>query len=316
MPRVTAAKRRSRRGVRPKQSSCETAHVVALAAQPVGKTGKKNKPKRPAPSPEVAGGEPASPGSRLDAASAAAPAMAAPQTEAALPDVVASPPPPPVSQSPKYPAMMQSGGATLAVVDDPNQPQPAPANDLGPLAPPPFLVPPSVQSAQDVERKVESFDAAFAPLRNLTADDVVVGCSAHGADFMGESRDHLRRFKAHAANVDLSQGAAGVAASLEAGELANLPLAGAKGAVGLSLYSTATVARFAPAVARAIGSKLEEWRVADKYVVVKTVVVEQAKKGFSIVATGARRGWAFVKGKVDEARGTPPLPVAEAPEKA
>merc|ERR1719243_482430 len=105
--------------------------------------------------------------------------------------------------------MMQSGGATLAVVDDPNQPQP-PANDLGPLAPPP------VQSAQDVERKVESFDAAFAPLRNLTADDVVVGCSAHGADFMGESRDHLRRFKAHAANVDLSQGAAGVAASLEA----------------------------------------------------------------------------------------------------
>ena len=72
------------------------------------------------------------------------------------------------------------------------------------------------------------------------------------------------------------------------GELANLPLAGAKGAVGLSLYSTATVARFAPAVARAIGSKLEEWRVADKYVVVKTVVVEQAKKGFSIVASGAR----------------------------
>ena len=264
----------------------------------------------------MAGGEPASPGSRLDAASAAAPAMAAPQTEAALPDVVASPPPPPVSQSPKYPAMMQSGGATLAVVDDPNQPVATPANDLGPLAPPPFLVPPSVQSAQDVERKVESFDAAFAPLRNLTADDVVVGCSAHGADFMGESRDHLRRFKAHAANVDLSQGAAGVAASLEAGELANLPLAGAKGAVGLSLYSTATVARFAPAVARAIGSKLEEWRVADKYVVVKTVVVEQAKKGLSIVASGARRGWAFVKGKVDEARGTPPLPVAEAPEKA
>ena len=40
------------------------------------------------------------------------------------------------------------------------------------------------------ERKVESFDAAFAPLRNLTADDVVVGCSAHGADFMGESCDH------------------------------------------------------------------------------------------------------------------------------
>ena len=133
---------------------------------------------------------------------------------------------------------------------------------------------------------------------------------------MGESRDHLRRFKAHAANVDLSQGAAGVAASLEAGELANLPLAGAKGAVGLSLYSTATVARFAPAVARAIGAKLEEWRVADKYVVVKTVVVEQAKKGFSLVASGARKGWAFVKGKVDEARGTPPLPVAEAPEKA
>ena len=102
--------------------------------------------------------------------------MAAPQTEAALPDVVASPPPPPVSQSPKYPAMMQSGGAVLAVVDDPNQPAPAPTSDLGPLAPPPFLVPPSVQSAQDVERKVESFDAAFAPLRNLTADDVVVGC--------------------------------------------------------------------------------------------------------------------------------------------
>ena len=49
---------------------------------------------------------------------------------------------------------------------------------------------------------------------------------------------------------------------------------------------------------------------------VKTVVVEQAKKGFSIVASGARKGWAFVKGKVDEARGTPPLPVAEAPEKA
>ena len=167
-----------------------------------------------------------------------------------------------------------------------------------------------------MERKVESFDAAFAPLRNLTADDVVVGCSAHGADFMGESCDHLRRFKAHAANVDLSQGAAGVAASLEAGELANLPLAGAKGAVGLSLYSTATVARFAPAVARAIGSKLEEWRVADKYVVVKTVVVEQARKGISLVASGARKGWAFVKGKVDEARGTPPLPVAEAPEKA
>ena len=67
-----------------------------------------------------------------------------------------------------------------------------------------------------------------------------------------------------------------------------LPLAGAKGAVGLSLYSTATVARFAPAVARAIGAKLEEWRVADKYVVVKTVVVEQAKKGFSLVASGAR----------------------------
>ena len=56
-------------------------------------------------------------------------------------------------------------------------------------------------------------------------------------------------------------------------------LGGAKGAVGLSLYSTATVARFAPAVARAIGSKLEEWRVADKYVVVKTVVVEQATRG-------------------------------------
>ena len=68
--------------------------------------------------------------------------------------------------------------------------------------------------------------------------------------------------------------------------------------------------------ARAIGAKLEEWRVADKYVVVKTVVVEQAKKGFSLVASGARKGWAFVKGKVDEARGTPPLPVAEAPEKA
>ena len=56
--------------------------------------------------------------------------------------------------------------------------------------------------------------------------------------------------------------------------------------------------------------------MADKYVVVKTVVVEQAKKGFSLVASGARKGWAFVKGKVDEARGTPPLPVAEAPEKA
>ena len=74
-------------------SATASKQPTPFAARPVGKTGKKNKPKRPAPSPEVAGGEPASPGSRLDAASAAAPAMAAPQTEAALPDVVASPPP-------------------------------------------------------------------------------------------------------------------------------------------------------------------------------------------------------------------------------
>jgi hypothetical protein len=292
-------------------------HVASLTLAPSAahKTGKK-KNKGTAPSPEVAGGEPTSPGSRLDKDMSAAPAMATPAAEAVLEDVVVgSPPPPPVAQSPKYPAMMQSGGAAdvpgdeLAVA--------GPSVDLGPQAPPTFLVPPSVHSQADVQQKVESFDAAFAPLRNLTADDVVVGCSAHGADFLGQSGDHLRRFKAHAAAVDLSQGAGGFAGSLEAGELANLPLAAGKGAVGLSLYSTATVARFAPAVARGVAAKLDEWRVADKYAVVKTVVVERAKQGFALVGGAARRAFSFVKAKVDDARGAaPPLPVAEAPEKA
>ena len=37
-------------------------------------------------------------------------------------------------------------------------------------------------------------------------------------------------------------------------------------------------------------------------------IVEQAKKGFSLVASGARKGWAFVKGKVEET-----LPAVELP---
>jgi len=244
--------------------------------------------------------------------------MEAPSAEPALPDMPAAAPetaPPAAPPSPartptKYPAMMQSGGAALASVpldDD------ATDADLGPMAPPKFLVPPTVTSAADVQTHQETFDRAFAPLASLTADDVVVGCAAHGAEYLSSAQDHLGRFKEHVRAVDVAHGPTGVASSLEAGELAQLPVAAAKGCVGLSLYSTATVARFTPVLLRALRYKMEEWRVFDKAAAAKEIAVAKAKEVGGKAAEGVKKGWKWLKAKIDEKRNGAGLPLAEAP---
>ena len=169
------------------------------------------------------------------------------------PPVADTPPPPPVAPAAavptkavtrapmKYPAMMESG-ASVALVEGGVEDV-----DLGPLAPPRFLVPPEVRTSEDVEMRARRFDETFAPLASLTSEDVVIGCSAHGAEYVSQSKEALGKFQSHVRAVDLAHGPSGLVNSLEAGELCQLPIAAASGCVGLSLYSTATVARFSRA---------------------------------------------------------------------
>jgi hypothetical protein len=199
--------------------------------------------------------------------------------------------------------MMQSGVSQLASV-----PLDDAAEDLGPHAPPAFLVPPTVRTASAVEAHTKTFDAAFAPLASLSSEDVVVGCSAHGAEFMGDAKDHLGRFRSHVGAVDYSHGPKGIYDSLEGGELANLPLAATKGCVGISLYSTATVARFTPALWRAVKIKIEEWRVVDKAKALKTVALSKAGEAAAAAKEAGLKGWKWLKTKIDEKRNGAGLP--------
>mmetsp|Transcript_22050 Transcript_22050/g.66176 ORF Transcript_22050/g.66176 Transcript_22050/m.66176 type:complete len:266 (-) Transcript_22050:45-842(-) len=255
--------------------------------------------------------------SRLSRSASDAPPMAAVEATPALPDMTGTSAPPSPAPEPaaadapsspartpmKYPAMMQSGASQLASVplDDAGA-------DLGPHAPPAFLVPPTVRTASAVEEHARTFDAAFAPLASLTSDDVVVGCSAHGAEFIGDAKDHLGRFRSHVGAVDYSHGPKGIYDSLEGGELANLPLAATKGCVGLSLYSTATVARFTPALWRAAKLKFEEWRVLDKLKVAKTVALAKAGEAAVKAKEVGLKGWKWLKTKIDEKRNGAGLP--------
>ena len=231
-----------------------------------------------------------------------------------LPEAPAAPSPPPAAPaSPtktKYPAMMVSGSSSAPVLD-------AVAlvdEDLGPRAPPRFLVPPDVQSAEDVEARAQKFDESFAPLATLSADDVVVGCAAHGAEYVSQSKAHLYKFQTHVRAVDLAHGPGGFVNSLEAGELCQLPIAATKGCVGLSFYGTATVGVKRATVLRAARAKLDEWRVVDKAKIVKTVVVAKTAEVATKTVDKVKQGWAWLKNKIDEKRNGGGLPL-HSPEK-
>lgn len=206
----------------------------------------------------------------------------------------------------KYPAMMESG-ASVALVEGGVEDV-----DLGPLAPPRFLVPPEVRTSEDVEMRARRFDETFAPLASLTSEDVVIGCSAHGAEYVSQSKEALGKFQSHVRAVDLAHGPSGLVNSLEAGELCQLPIAAASGCVGLSLYSTATVARFTPALYRAALHKIEEWRVVDKAQVVRTVVITKTAEVATKTVDGVKAGWKWLKNKIDEKRNGGGLPMTDA----
>ena len=263
---------------------------------------------------------------RLSTEKSAPPPMEAPSSEpelmevVPLPDPAATPAPPSppaapaVTASPtktKYPAMMVSGssGAHAAVLAS----EEFVDEDLGPLAPPRFLRPADLHSAEDVEARAQKFNESFAPLATLTADDVVVGCSAHGSEYVAQSKEHLSKFNSHVRAVDLAHGPGGFVQSLEAGELCQLPVAVTKGAIGLTFYGSATVARFTPALARAVKSKLEEWRVVDKAKIVKTAVVAKTTEVASKAVDNAKKGWKWLKAKIDEKRNGGGLPLTEKP---
>ena len=110
----------------------------------------------------------AAPARRLSESASMPPPLESTSAEPALevvplPEAPAAPSPPPAAPaSPtktKYPAMMVSGSSSAPVLD-------AVAlvdEDLGPRAPPRFLVPPDVQSAEDVEARARAAKESEIP---------------------------------------------------------------------------------------------------------------------------------------------------------
>ena len=59
--------------------------------------------------------------------------------------------------------------------------------------------------------------------------------------------------------------------------------------------------------------KMEEWRVLDKVSSAKDVALAKAKEGAAAATVAAKKGWKWLKNKIDEKRNGGGLPLAEAP---
>lgn len=168
----------------------------------------------------------------------------------------------------------------------------------------PALLRPDGLTKEGVETRTSKFDAAFAPMTELSAEDVVVGCAVHGSELVAQSRQHLNKFRDHIRNVDTSNGAQGVLQSLEAGQLVELPFATAKACVGTGLFGVAAGVRFGPKLYAICKTKVRDWGLVEK----TQVVVDVVKKK---TAEGASAAWSWIKGKVTDLYGNQQPPVED-----
>lgn len=171
----------------------------------------------------------------------------------------------------------------------------------------PALLRPDGITREGVETRTSKFDAAFAPMTELSAEDVVVGCAVHGSELVSQSREHLNKFRDHIRNVDTSNGAQGLLQSLEAGQLVELPFATAKACVGGGLFGVAAGVRFGPKLYAICKTKVRDWGLVEKTQVVVEVVKNQTKVGLVKTAEGASAAWSWIKGKVTDFYGNQPV---------
>lgn len=188
----------------------------------------------------------------------------------------------------RYPRMMDSSAPPLLPDSDLVEEQS--------LVGPAWLAPLGT-SPEIFEQRVEKFDATFAPMTSLSADDVVCGCAAHGSELLENSREHLRKFTQHVASVDRSNGAVGMMSSLEAGELAHIPVAGINALVGVGLYSIAVSARFGPGVVLLCKNKLLEWKLDEKARIATEFSKRKAAAAARRAVAGCHAAWSWLKAK-------------------
>lgn len=193
----------------------------------------------------------------------------------------------------RYPRMMDPSAAVVEAEEAEEVPVPA-------------LLRPEGLTKSTFEERSRKFDSAFGPLTELSAEDVVVGCSAHGSELVAQSRGHIHNFTTHLRNIDTSNGAQSALQSLEAGQLVQLPVGAAKACLGTGLYGVAAGARFGPKVLQLCKQKAADWHIAKNTQVAARVVADKAKKGLDASAAGIHAAWKWIKAKVGRFYGVEP----------
>ena len=197
-------------------------------------------------------------------------------------DVVPLPPPPPQETNrskefvtTKYPRMMA----------DEKYPEDYKEDDDDVVSQPRWLLP------NDHEERSAKFDSAFSPIADLSSEDVVCGCAVKGAEFVQQSRDHVSNFRDHLRGVDQFS-------KLEAGKLAELPVAATKACVGGGFYSIALTAKFGPRALDWTKRKCVDWRVYEKTAQWTQVVKQKTGQGYEVTKQGVKIAFSWLKTKV------------------
>mmetsp|Transcript_9646 Transcript_9646/g.13374 ORF Transcript_9646/g.13374 Transcript_9646/m.13374 type:complete len:310 (-) Transcript_9646:1434-2363(-) len=145
-------------------------------------------------------------------------------------------------------------------------------------------------TAEVIADKASRFNEAFKPISELSAEDVVCGCTVKGAEMVAESRDHLGKFRTAIREAD-------TITSLEAGQLCELPVAATKAFVGVTFYSAAAGVRFAPKAIQLAKRKASEWQVIDKAALATQFVKTKSIESIQFTVQGTKIAFSWLKQK-------------------